>query len=62
LYFLKVKGADFGAPEIGDRYVKVWREQADVDIFTIDDPLDHGGLNSGLCTCSFEDKPKLACD
>ena len=44
VYFLRVFGADFGTPEIADRYVKVWREQDGVDLFTIDDPLDQGGL------------------
>jgi len=59
-HFLLVDGADFGAPELGKRYVKVWREQAGVDVLTISDPLNHGGLNSGLCTCGT--KKELSCD
>lgn len=66
VYFLKVYGADFGEPEIGNRYVKIWRERDSFgflsNIFSIEDPLDRGGLNGGLCTCSLEDKPKLTCD
>lgn len=59
-YFLLVDGADFGAPEIGKRYVKVWREQGGVDLLTIKDPLNHGGLNSGICSCG--DQGILSCD
>ena len=62
VYFLRVFGADFGTPEIADRYVKVWREKEGVNLFTIEDPLDQGGLNSGICNCPPTEPSVLTCD
>lgn len=62
IHFLRVFGADFGTPEIADRYVKVWREKEGVNLFTIDDPLDQGGLNSGICNCPPTEPIRLTCD
>jgi hypothetical protein len=62
VYFLRVFGADFGTPEIADRYVKVSRIKGGGYLVKIDDPLDQGGLNSGLCYCSDSKPSVLTCD
>jgi len=62
IYFMKVSGSDLGDPQLPEWYVKIWREQAGVDFFTIHDPLNLGLLNTGICGCSLKEPRELTCD